>query len=1128
MTVTGIMDAVHVVGATGAVTYPLPSPRADHRATLLPTGRVALTGGQAATGVADTVEVLDPISGVTATAPVRLTRAVSQHASALLPGGRLLVAGGRDAGGRPLRTVQELDLEQAHAAELIDLAETRAGHTATVLTTGDVLIAGGEGTSGFVATAEVWSGTGTTGASLVLADRLSEPRAGHTATLLPSGDVVIAGGVGRAGIASALLERFDPTRQTFHRQSTRLATARAYHAATLLRDGRVLVWGGVDAAGRILADGELYDPRTQAIDRVTDLAAVLAGGAASPALAESRPAAGATGVAVTTRIALRFNQALAVTSVTPGRVRLASPGGDVAIARVPVEAGLLLFVTPAAPLAPGTRYTLTLDGLRGTTGEALPVTTVAFTTAGAREQARGGGARDVTDPDEHDRDLGRDARTGRRTSRWQDLPALEAPHGVTAVAGQVLQLNGRPLPGVTLEIDGRRTRSDTTGRFLLRDLPEAGPQVLVIDGRTANRPGAAYGEFEVAVDVAQGRTSALGYTVWMPKIDWAHAVPIASPTTQETVISTPAMPGFEVRIPAGTVVYDRAGHVVRRISITPIPNDRPPFPTPAAGTFPTYFTVQPGGAILETNPAVAASGARIVYPNTAGHPPGVEADFWSYEPQGGVRWYRYGVGRVNDRGTEFEPGEGMRVHKFTMFALISPNLTRAVAAWWANLWAAAFGGDPVDLSTGLFVLNKTDLAIADVLPLALTRTYRPGDTVSRAFGLGANHNYGLFLYSENGFITISLVLAGGERVRYERTSSGTGYADAVLEHTDAPSPFHKSVLRYVGPYPGTWTITLRDGTVYRFTYNGDLASITDRFANAITLTRESIVVAGFPSAQPWGKIQRITGPSGRWIDLTYDAETRIVQATDHQGRAVGYVYDASGRLAKVIDAAGGVTEYTYDGSHRLLTIKDARGIVFLTNEYDANSRVTKQTQADATTYEFAYTLDGAGKVTQTDLTNPRGYVRRLTFSAAGYPLTDTHAHGQTPAQSGTNFILTATDALSRETALTYDGQGNVASVTRLAGTLDAVTTSFVHERPGTGTFNRLTSLTTPIATTTFAYNDPSRPITITQNTQGQVAWRRSCHVAQHRLVEGARVRRLDGLFSAAIAADTCRSGECPA
>jgi len=51
------------------------------------------------------------------------------------------------------------------------------------------------------------------------------------------------------------------------------------------------------------------------------------------------------------------------------------------------------------------------------------------------------------------------------------------------------------------------------------------------------------GRFEVSVDIAHGRTTVLGYTVWMPKIDWANAVPIASPTTQETVISTPALPG---------------------------------------------------------------------------------------------------------------------------------------------------------------------------------------------------------------------------------------------------------------------------------------------------------------------------------------------------------------------------------------------------------------------------------------------------------------------------------------------------------------------------------------------------------------------------------------------------------
>ena len=46
--------------------------------------------------------------------------------------------------------------------------------------------------------------------------------------------------------------------------------------------------------------------------------------------------------------------------------------------------------------------------------------------------------------------------------------ALMAPEGVTAVSGRVLRLDGRPLPDVTLEIDGHETTTDRTGRFLLQ------------------------------------------------------------------------------------------------------------------------------------------------------------------------------------------------------------------------------------------------------------------------------------------------------------------------------------------------------------------------------------------------------------------------------------------------------------------------------------------------------------------------------------------------------------------------------------------------------------------------------------------------------------------------------------
>src|SRR5439155_17334401 len=130
------------------------------------------------------------------------------------------------------------------------------------------------------------------------------------------------------------------------------------------------------------------------------------------------------------------------------------------------------------------------------------------------------------------------------------------------------------------------------------------------------------------------------------------------------------------------------------------------------------------------------------------------------------------------------------------------------------------------------------------------------------------------------------------------------------------------------------------------------------------------------------------------------------------------------------DVMGGVTEYTYDAADRLRTIKDPRSIVYLTIEYDDGGRVIKQTQADASTFQFAYTLDGSGQIVQTDVTDPRGFVRRVTFNGAAYVTADTRAIGQPEQQAlsyewqpGTNFLLATVDALNRRTAYTYDAFG---------------------------------------------------------------------------------------------------------
>src|SRR5207244_3291121 len=160
--------------------------------------------------------------------------------------------------------------------------------------------------------------------------------------------------------------------------------------------------------------------------------------------------------------------------------------------------------------------------------------------------------------------------SGPTTTKWQQLPALQAAPGATALAGQVLKLNGWPLENTTLEIDGRRVRTDSTGRFLLQGI-SAGHHVLWIDGTTANHDHAVYGLYEVGVTVLPNKTNVLNYTIWMTRLDMVHAVRISSPTSAETVITNPLLPGLELRLPAHTVITDRNGKPVRQVSITPIP-----------------------------------------------------------------------------------------------------------------------------------------------------------------------------------------------------------------------------------------------------------------------------------------------------------------------------------------------------------------------------------------------------------------------------------------------------------------------------------------------------------------------------------------------------------------------------
>jgi hypothetical protein len=230
--------------------------------TLLPNGKVLIAGGaDTNTTWTNSTDLYDPAGNTIAPGPAMNT-AREGATSTLLPDGKVFIAGGRNANFLNSTELYDPVSNTFLSPDPATLTVAREDAAAVLLPNGKVLIAGGLGAGATVlGSTELYDPASNT---FLIPDSaaMNVPRYFETATLLPDGKVLLAGGYGTDGADPlASTELYDPASNSFASATATMNAARALASAGLLPNGKVIIAGGVSGTGATVVNTtDLYSP----------------------------------------------------------------------------------------------------------------------------------------------------------------------------------------------------------------------------------------------------------------------------------------------------------------------------------------------------------------------------------------------------------------------------------------------------------------------------------------------------------------------------------------------------------------------------------------------------------------------------------------------------------------------------------------------------------------------------------------------------------------------------------------------------------------------------------------------------------------------------------------------------
>ncbi|MDR2547764.1 MAG: DUF6531 domain-containing protein, partial [Lachnospiraceae bacterium] len=319
----------------------------------------------------------------------------------------------------------------------------------------------------------------------------------------------------------------------------------------------------------------------------------------------------------------------------------------------------------------------------------------------------------------------------------------------------------------------------------------------------------------------------------------------------------------------------------------------------------------------------------------------------------------------------------------------------------------ATGGDPINLSTGNFTYSKDDITIPGRYPLSFVRFYNTiigSDMRSGALGANWTHCYNIRLLDSTD--SVRIVFGDGHVENYRK--SPDGYI--------SPPGCHSTLTSC----PPGHILTLHSLDVYTFDAEGSLVSITDANGNTTVFTYTNGLLISATTA-------------GGSLTFTYDAPGDLMTGvSDHSGRSVTYTY-TDGYLTKSTHPCGSSYGYVYTYDGLLCEVINPLGITVLSNDYDSNSRTTRQRFADGGVYAINYADHKKTATVTTQNYNYINYIRDVRYRTIAISQWTRSEHF---GYDDDNNRTLHTDYNGNTHLYEYDSRGNVtASTDPLGGIL---------------------------------------------------------------------------------------------